>query len=231
MSEALFFWPSGNQIKENSIIVIDAYGRSQQIMLKSNCQAYLVSGSQKVGLIPLKVCYGQFNLTQVILKPETTLTPGKKYELIIKGVGDIDHLLDRYNPNTNKYEKIIWEVITGIDTENPSWKSLPVYKDETWIEYGCGPAVSANFSFAAKDESEYLVKATVKSNKTNTESTYYLHTFENIIQIGHGMCSGEFYLENGTTFEVAFGLMDASGNEIGWEGSPLKFKCPERKGF
>ncbi len=229
MSEALYFWPSKNKILENSLIVIDAYGQSQETMLKSDCKAYLVSGTQKIKLNPIEICYGQFNLTQVILKPETNLSAGKKYELVIDGVENVSHLLNRYNSKTSKYEKIIWEVIDGKDTEVPSWTNLPVYKDNNYVEYGCGPAVAVNFTFGVEDVSEYLIKAKVNDIKNGTESSYYLKPDENIISIGHGMCSGEFYLEKGTNFEVEFSLMDASGNAITWEGAPLKFKRPYPK--
>jgi hypothetical protein len=229
MSEALYFWPNKKNISENSLIVIDAYGASQELLTKPNCKAYLISGSEKIKLKLLQTCFGQFNLTQVILKPEINLTIGKKYELIVEGVGKVDHLLDKYNDATGKFEKIIWEVTAGKDLEAPTWINIPVYKNDTWIEYGCGPAVAVNFSFGASDISEYLVKAKVKDLEDNTETIYYLKAEDNIISIGHSMCLGEFYLEKGTGFEVEFGLMDASGNEIACKGGPLKFKRPYPK--
>lgn len=226
MSEALYFWPSNKEIRENSLIVIDAYGESQEIMAQPNCKAYLISGSEKIELKPIESCVGQFNLSQVILRPETNLTPGKEYELIVEGVGNVEHLLDRYNAKTKKWEKVTWKVISGKDEDVPAWTSLPIYKDDTYIEYGCGPAVAVNFSFGASDVSEYLIKAKVKDLKNKTELSYYLKPDKNIISIGHGMCSGEFYLEKGTNFEVEFSIMDASGNTITWNGDPLKFKKP-----
>jgi hypothetical protein len=34
----------------------------------------------------------------------------------------------------------------------------------------------------------------------------------NTLRIGYGMCSGEFYFEDGEKYEISFSLMDASGN-------------------
>lgn len=230
MSRGLYFWPTGPTICENSLIIVDAYAQSQAMLTGSTKKytAYLQSDHEKIELLPIALYVGQFDLTQVILKPQKSLIAGGTYELIVEGVDDVENLLKKFNSKTNQWEKISWKVVGEADLEAPVWKKLPAYINDTYIEYGCGPEVSANFEFEVSDISEYLIKTTVKDLSTQQVCTYCIQPSNQVISIGHGMCSGAFYLDNGHDFEVEFILMDASGNETPWTSPPLSFKNPLR---
>lgn len=228
-STGLYFWPEKQTIQENSIFVIDGFANSQKIVtgLGTIHKVYLKCGSEKIKLIVQETLTGEFQLTQAILKPETALSAGKEYELVIENLGDMSGQVSKYNSETGEREKIKWTVATGQDNSAPSWTKKAEFKTASREEYGCGPAVYANFIFAASDNSEFLIKTTVKNKTTTKESTYYLTPGEkDIIAVGHGMCSGAFKLEGSDTFEVEFSLMDASGNITKWTGRRIEFKRP-----
>jgi len=146
--------------------------------------------------------------------------------LIIEILDELENQVFKYNYSTSQREKVKWTVVAGQDNSAPTWTSMPKFKNSTYQEYGCGPAVFANFTFSATDNSEYLIKTTVKNLSNGKETTYYLTGKENIIAVGHGMCSGAFNFDGGDKFEVEFGLFDASGNLTNWTGERIAFNRP-----
>lgn len=228
-SSGLYFWPSGQTINENSIFVIDGYATSQEVIagLGTTYKVYLKSSGQVVNLKVQETLVGQFSLTQAILRPETKLTAGATYELIIEKLPKYQEVY-RYNSSTNyKKEKVKWTVVNEQDTIAPSWTMTPKFKGGSYQMYGCGPAVNAFFSYSATDNSEILIKTVVKNLSNGVETTYYLEPDSNSIAVGHGMCSGAFTFDNSDDFEVEFSLMDASGNITKWTGDRHKFKRPK----
>lgn len=228
-SSGLSFWPDGQTINENTIFVIEGYAVSQKIIteLGTTYKVYLKSDGQIVDLKVQETLVGQFNLTQAILRPEQKLTVGLDYELIIENLPEPNNEIYRYNSFTSQKEKVKWTVVAGKDTIVPAWIIIPKFKNGTYKEYGCGPDIFANFTFSATDNSEYLIKTTVKNLSNGKETSYYLRGKENIIAIGHGMCSGAFNFYKDDKFEVEFSLLDASGNLTKWTGDRIKFKRPK----
>jgi hypothetical protein len=227
-SSGLYFWPSKQTISENSVFVIGGYAESQKIIngLGTTYKVYLRSDKQKIKLLVQEILVGQFRLRQAILKPETILSAGQEYELIIENLDNSENQLLRYNSTTKQAEKVKWIVLGEQDNHAPTWISKPELTNSTYEEFGCGPATFVNFRFAAHDNSEFLIKTVVKNISTGKETTYYLTTSENVIKAGHGMCSGAFYFGDGSKFEVEFSLFDASGNLTTWTGERIKFERP-----
>ncbi len=87
---------------------------------------------------------------------------------------------------------------------------------------GCGPAEIVHFCGEAKDDSPKLFLAKVLNTKTNKTTEYY----ETGLSIGHGMCGGAFLFENDVTYQVQFGIMDASGNVTEKLTDPISFTGP-----
>ena len=227
-SSGLYFWPTKPTISQNSIFVIDGYARSQKIIsgLGTTYKVFLKSGNRKIKLNVQEILVGQYSLTQALLKPETALSVGEEYELIIENLGDLESQVSKYNSNTSKTEKIKWTVVKGQDNSVPTWTGKPEFKNSTYQRFGCGPATFVNFVFSANDDSEFLIKTIVKNISTGKVTTYYLAASENLIEVGHGMCSGAFSFSDGDKFEVEFSLFDASGNLTKWIGDRIEFKRP-----
>lgn len=227
-SSGLYFWPTKPTISPNSIFVIDGYATSQIIIrgLGTIYKVFLKSDKQKIKLDVQEMLVGQFCLTQVILKPETTLSIGQEYELVIENLGDLENQVYKYNDSTGQKEKIKWAVTNFNDTIAPNWISKPKYKNGTYEMLGCGPQIFANFNYEANDGSDLLIKTTVKNNSSGKETIYYLTVNGKIISVGHDMCSGAFNFDGGDKFEVEFSLVDASGNITKWTGDRIEFKKP-----
>jgi len=225
--EGLYIFPSGKTIKQNSVFVLDGYARSQDVILGLNKKypIYLESGEQKVKLFVKETFVGQFELTQAILTLEKPLEAGLEYTLVIDNLPKTESL-DRYNPKTNIYELIKFTVESGVDIEKPVITSSPKLIDKSYAQYGCGPAMSVNFSFPVKDNSEIIIKTVVKNIKSGIETTYCIVHQNKQIEVGHGMCSGAFIYGEGNEYEVAFSFMDASGNITAWQGDRIKFTKP-----
>jgi hypothetical protein len=224
-SDGLYFWPKNTSINKNSIFVISGYAQSQTIIngLGKNHKVFVKSGKLKIQLFVQKIYVGTFGLTQAILKPIKELKEGLTYELIIENLGEKAGQVSKYNSDSGKNEKIKWKVSSKKDTSPPIWINKPIFRKNTYQGFGCGPAVYSKFTFSASDNSEFLVKTTLKNKTTGKETTYYIDYNIDQIEVGHGMCSGAFSLEDGIKYEIEFSLMDSSGNVTNWSGNRLEF--------
>ncbi|HLP56207.1 MAG TPA: hypothetical protein VK151_14315 [Fluviicola sp.] len=224
----LSVFPGGKTIRQNTIIMIQGYASSQWIVTKLGkaYPVYLKSGDTKVNLVVKETLMGQFDLTQAILEPESGLKTGLKYELIIDNLPEHEHF-ERWNSTIREYEPFIFEVIEGEDTEKPLFLSRPQEISKSIAYFGCGPAMSVNFSCLVSDSSEFLVKATVKNLVTGVSTPYYIGHGDSTVSIGHNMCSGAFVFKGNDDYEVTFALLDVAGNSTEWVGEPIKFTKPE----
>lgn len=226
--KGLWIFPSGQTIKQNSIFVLDGYAESQNVILGLNKKhnIYLKSGNKKIKLLVTEICVGQFYLTQAVLKPETELEAGLEYTMYIDSLSQYESF-NKYNRTTHKYEPVTYKVVAEKDITKPHLITKPRELKKTLVHYGCGPSIYVVFSNPAKDNSDLIVKTTVKDLKTGKETTYYIQPDGNKINVGHGMCSGAFdFEENSKNYEVEFSFMDASGNLTTWTGERIKFAKP-----
>ncbi len=138
----LSIFPSGNTIKQNSIFVLDGYAQSQKVILGLNKKhaIYLKSGNEKIKLIVIETCVGQYQLTQAILKPEKELIAGNEYTLFIDSLPEFERL-NKYNTKTKKYEAINYKVISEKDEEKPFVSEKPKELNKSLIRFGCVPSI------------------------------------------------------------------------------------------
>lgn len=226
-SNGLYAFPSGKTIRQNSIIIIDGYATSQDVVKELNKKfpVYLVSGKHKINLTVKEILIGQFRLTQAVLIPETSLTAGLDYTLVIDRLPK-DESFDRWNSELKKSEPIVYTVVQGLDNTRPIFNATPKEIKKSHFYYGCGPSIHVVFDCNVIDSSEYLVKATVKSLKSGIETSYYVKPDKGIVNIGHDMCAGAFNFDEGDNYEIEFSIMDASGNLTAWTGDRIKFTKP-----
>lgn len=133
---------------------------------------------------------------------------------------------EKYNRTTQVYEPVRYTVVEEIDHEKPRLSEKPKELKKTLVYYGCGPSIHVVFSNPAKDNSEIIVKTTVKNLKTKDETTYYIKPERDKIKVGHGMCSGAFVFDDSKHYEVEFSFMDSAGNSTAWIGDRIMFTKP-----
>jgi hypothetical protein len=59
-----------------------------------------------------------------------------------------------------------------------------------------------------------LDKTEVVEIATNTRTSFYLMSYENKLDVGHGMCSGAFTYKNSGKYKVRFLPMNIDGKEL-----------------
>lgn len=226
----LSIFPNGNTVKRNSIFILDGYAESQNIILGLNkkYKIYLKSGSTKINLIVTETLFGQFYLTQALLKPETLLEAGLEYRVIIDSLPDYENLY-RYNRTTYKPEVVSYRVIDELDFEKPILFGKPKEIGKTLVHYGCGPSIHVVFSNTSLDTADIIIKTTLKNLMTGKETTYFIEPNKDKIKIGHGMCSGAFDFDESENYEIEFSFMDASGNVTNWTDKRIQFTKPNKE--
>lgn len=227
-ASGLWAWPASKTIPRNPVIVLEGYANSQKIISELNKKhaVYLRCGNEKVKLEVTEILVGGFRLTQALLKPEKLLDSGKEYVLCVDSLGKHQEF-GTWDSERKMYSAPSWKVTTVTDAEAPVWDTNPAVAGKTLIGYGCGPEISVNFSFNAKDDSGLLIKTTVRNLETNAVTTYYVKPGDKSIRVGHGMCSGEFDFtgDHNTNYTATFQLMDGAGNK-GPVTEPVTFTPP-----
>jgi hypothetical protein len=227
----LYVYPGGKTIKQNSIFIITGYGASQEVILGLNKKhdVFLKSGDTKIKLLVTETHVGQFYLTQALLKPETELVPGQDYQILIDNLPEYEQF-GNFNSSTRKTEPYSYQVLALKDFEKPQISTRPKLIRKTFVEYGCGPEVYAIFSKPVTDTPDLIVKTTLKDLISKKKTTFYINPIGNELMVGHGMCAGEFNLEQGYNYEIEFSFMDSSGNLTNWKGKKISFTRPKVKG-
>lgn len=209
----LFALPANGNIKPTTVFMLEGYSLSQAVIKGLNNQfpVYLQSGNEKIPLLILETHTGQYSVTQALLKPEKPLIPGKNYQLIIDSLPE-GEVFGSYNTNTRQYDPISYLVTGENDTEKPQWINKPKERDKSVEHFGCGYSTHVNFSFKAEDQSDLMIKTTVKSIETGKETVYVLLVGTDMLYVGHGKCAGAFDFDDGMNYQAKFMLLDTSGN-------------------
>lgn len=219
---------SGNgTLNKNGWIIIEFYGGSQDLVpgINKKYPVFMQTKSgQKVQLLVQEVLRGEFQLTQVILKPAAELTVNETYEIRISNLPKHESL-KRYNAITRAPENVTVVVTNTVDKQNPVFVEKPQETKKTMVSYGCGPARWVHFSLSGKDESEFFVRVIVTNKLTGKKSEYIVKVENNTVRIGHGMCSGAFHFGESFNYEARFALVDQSGNMSEWS-APVDFSKP-----
>ena len=79
-----------------------------------------------------------------------------------------------------------------------------------------------------ESESVYYIKTTIRSQSSGSIRSFSLILRNNIIELGHNMCSGAFEFTPGYKYEVDFTIVDLIGQQSRLEQT-IVFTSPERK--
>jgi hypothetical protein len=202
-------------LNKNGLIILEFYGTSESLVsgLNKKYPIYLKTKNSRIQLNVLETLKGDFNLTQVVLKPVSELIADNTYSLEIDKLPKFESKPERYDTLTHKYEDLTFKVSTIVDNDSPILNLEPTEQKKSLVYYGCGPAIWVYFTITGHDKSELFIRANVKSKKTGKVTTYILAIENGLVKVGHGMCSGAFLFYNDDNFEVIFQLFDQSGNK------------------
>lgn len=220
LSRLLEVFPEAGIIKEDSWIILEGYGRSQEIVNALN-KAYpirLLSEKDTISLALKYLNQGGLGVTQAILMPERKLRIGQKYRLKIDGLDKDDPFLQR---------EFAWTVEAAVTEILPSFIKSPELLEQNVTYFGCGPEVYSTFKIEIKNKARLWVKTELVEQESKQSSTYFLEWKDSaILKVGHGMCYGPFEYKEGRHYKVRFSLMDISG-KTNDEWSPwVEFKSP-----
>ena len=220
-------WPFGSEIVPNQQIVIFGFADHAPVTttIGKRHPVYLLSETERVELIVMEAYDGQLMTAQVLLRPKTMLVPGHTYRLVVENLSEGKNI-SRYDYKTNEYVPIEWMVSGAPDTTLPQWAAEPIEIGKHYIMFGCGPALGVEFKIKTNESLPMMVKVELMGIGTDKWHTYYLPVSDGKIDIGHGMCGGEFTLREAKEFEVKFTLVDGAGNSSPYPGPAIRFTRP-----
>jgi hypothetical protein len=226
---ATSFYPHGQTLSAQGIILIEGYGEASQIVRQFNgvYPIYLKAGKHKVKLT-IKETNKGYGTLQVVLMPAERLKVGETYTFVIENYTPaVEHFtFTKHNYTTQKYEVPTWKITEAVQSPL-AWVKTPTESKKRYTEFGCGPAISVEFNCEVKGSADYLVRVTLTNTAQKNQSSYYILPQNNtILTIGHGMCSGEFGFQQELDYTATFDLVDSAGKITAWAGKAVAFKKP-----
>lgn len=122
-----------------------------------------------------------------------------------------------------------WVTLNDLNYLSPKWKSSPQIINKSYDEnLGCGTENFIQFKCMIESESVYYIKTTIRSQSSGSIRSFCLFLWNDIIELGHNMCSGAFEFTPGYKYEVDFTIVDLIGQQSRLEQT-IVFTSPERK--
>lgn len=202
-----------NNISTNSLFIIHGYGMSTStIKTLENRKIYLESENRELIELKLKEILTGKGEKQAIFFPIKKLSYNTKYHLKYTYETELEtRELSNWNTTTNSQEKITWttasEEIKSSLNENTTFRFI---KSESKM-YGCGNSSNAIFETNEANVSEIIFRTELLDVTTNKISTFYILANKKILQVGYGMCSGDFDLKDNSNYKVRFTATDSNG--------------------
>lgn len=233
-SNGVAAFPADRALGSNGVLVLEGYSMTQSFIesLEERGTVWLTDGSGKFGLEAIELNKGAFQLTQVVLKPNTGPLglPAGTYRLQFVELESPDPNHDHaFNDAIEQLQKIDWTVSSLEDETAPAFTEAPAHTDNTFQLYGCGPDIHSVFSMKAEHSHELLVRAEVENMDDAVSSMFILPLGTTTLGIGHGMCSGAFKFVYDARYRARFRLLDAFGNQTAEWSEWVEFDSPQPK--
>lgn len=169
-----------------------------------------VAGPQKIAATVVHTFDGM-SQRLVLVKPSSPLPPGT-WELLLA--------LPKETPASRRFGP--WKVKKEADSTPPSFTGTPALDGTNWQEFGCGPGSTIDVKHVTANEPVFIEAAVTVDGKTTTA---VLNPKDDVVGLGHGMCSGAFKLNPGTKGVVVVTPIDSAGNR-GASSSSIAFTAP-----
>ena len=219
-------YPKTRQISKNPIIVIEGLASGIDVIfaLQNNNSLYFKSDNSKIKLKIREVCFGQVMVAQIVLLPETTLTPGTEYTLVTDNLPYGENL-NRWDSLEQKIGPIKYQVRNSAVPAMPKMVSTPIKIENYVSPTSCGINEYVTFDYKLSNSSQYLFKAKVKNIKTGRTVSYYIWSYDSKISIGHSSCGGPFDYEKNGLYQLQLLPLDEFGNFC-TPTNPINFRNP-----
>lgn len=194
------YFPEQKEISINPMFIIQGYAESQKSIRKfQNTKVYLISEKgEQIELVLQELLEGDFHLTQAVFKPLEMLRPSTTYFLKI---------------NNRKRDKF-WITNKKLFSASIDTNLDISYSKNEIILYGCGPATNAIFKVSKPSKKEIWYKTEVIEIATNKKTTFFITARNQILKVGHGMCSGAFSFNRNGKYKVRFTPTNIDGKTL-----------------
>ena len=196
----------GVELPPNAHLLVTLGGKHRELTPKLE----FVAGPQKIAASIVHTFDGM-SQRLVLVKPVSPLPPGT-WELLLA--------LPKETPPSRRFGP--WKVRKEADASAPAFTGTPSVASTDWQEFGCGPGSTIDLKGVAANEPVFIEAAVTVDGKTTTA---VLNPKDDVVGLGHGMCSGAFKLNPGTKGTVVVTPIDAAGNR-GAPSSSIAFTAP-----
>lgn len=212
------------ELPRNTILLLNAFGRSRVGILDMLKGAALVHRGHQVGLNAKLLPSSQHSMrmSYVLLQPKGLLRANSTYLLKLKG---------KRPTHINRY---LWKKLTqyrlttsaNIDKAPPT--GIPLVKKAVYRtrRFGCGPSRSIQLTLTGtKDTHSPFLRYLFKVKVQTQGKTRHYNILSSGPSFGHGMCSGNFARWQTGAYTLTVTPVDLAGNR-GKSSDPVTVKVP-----
>jgi hypothetical protein len=222
-SQAFWAWPSaGTSLPPNGVILLTGYGADQATVEGiAALKPSLTSDSGDVmPLVVVETRRGKADVSKALLRAKGPL-PSATYHLTFE-VAAPAHWASSLADAT-------WTVSGPADTTPPAGAAPPTSASGKRVEFGCGPAVTAQVTAPLTDDNPtkpILFDVTLTDPKGATEQMWVeVASPGEPLSLGHGMCSGDFSM-SAPSYTAAITALDLAANPSPAPGGPVTITTP-----
>lgn len=216
MSQTADAWPQpGSKLPANRpLIILEGSGNARSAIRSLGKQSlHLVADDDRVALRRIELLQNEKDFTQLVLKAEEDLDAGSTYRLDTNRLKYKDSEV-RLAWTCDGGKRLRWRAGPP-DSRAPNLRSLKKIGAERKT-LGCAPTTFVMLRPSIPDDNvdELIFRVVVtRKVKSGLKQTYWVKpNDESELRVGHGMCGGEFDLEQGASYEVKLQAIDKAGN-------------------
>lgn len=180
---------------------------------------------EKVSFIPYNSLgvYDGNNERALVLRPSQTLPVGATVSLRFKG------------QESYEADRMTWRVAAppaSATSPDPAGLARAItVGTPTYSPYGCGPGRLIHLNLSAPSPTPLIWMVTLRSEEGGDERVYPVVTAADAtsIDIGHGMCSGDFRLADDEFYFISLKLLMDDGSLTPITAAPIKARAPSAK--
>lgn len=204
-------WPQSELLISEPVLMFTVSSETDTLLIDSLTKypLVLVSKSDTVQLVLVDRYINEFNLTKYLIQVERPLQIGQKYHLsVINHLDSEDYLnhLTYIGISPRNHE---WLIVNNIKFEKPEFLSHPKKVSYTYNRLGCGPESFDTYSIDCQSPDYTFVEVSVMRGDKELKTLVVIN--DNTINVGFGMCNGQYLFNESEEYDISFTLINIFG--------------------
>jgi hypothetical protein len=221
-SDGIQFFPApGSVVPTNSRFILEGLGSEQgKVLALVGGQVTFRAPDDTVRATVVKGWRSEMNRAAVLLSPNHTFRPNKRYTLILDSLSSSTLL-------SEGADEPYWDSGVGPDEKAPRWLRKPAVSEGQYLYEGGRLTRFVKIATELEEQSpSYLVVTLQRTHGSTAQQTYFVPVHDAKATVGHDGCSGGFVFVDGESYRASVVGYDVAGN-VAPNVPALEFRAPK----